>query len=136
MLNSGTLAQRAGVNKQTIRYYERIGLIEAAPRNESGYRVYTEAVVDRIRFIQSAKDLGFQLAEIQELLSLRIDRRSNCDRVREKAFGKREEVRRKIRDLKSLDRVLGGLIGSCDARQPTDACPILAALDTKSKSRT
>lgn len=135
MLNSGTLAQRAGVNKQTIRYYERIGLIEAAPRNESGYRLYTEAAVDRLRFIQSAKDLGFQLAEIQELLSLRIDRRSNCDRVREKAFAKREDIRRKIRSLKRLDRVLGGLIGACDERAATDACPILAALDTKSKSR-
>ncbi len=135
MLNSGTLARRAGVNKQTIRYYERIGLIEAAPRNESGYRVYTDAAVERIRFIQSAKDLGFQLTEIQELLNLRIDRRSNCNRVREKASGKREEVRQKIRDLKSLDRVLGKLIDSCDSRQPTDSCPILAALDTKSKSR-
>lgn len=133
MLNTGTLARRAGVNKQTIRYYERIGLIEPAPRNESGYRIYSEAVVDRIRFIQRSKDLGFQLTEIEELLNLRIDGRTNCDRVREKAREKREDVRRKIIDLKQMEKVLGQLIESCASRNPTTKCPILESLDSGAK---
>jgi len=134
MLNSGTLARRAGVNKQTIRYYERIGLIEPAPRNDSGYRVYSEDVVDRIRFIQRSKDLGFQLAEIEELLNLRIDRRTNCNRVREKAHEKREEVREKIRTLRRMEKVLGELIDSCAQRTPTTTCPILESLDSGAKT--
>ena len=129
MLNSGSVAGRAGVNKQTVRYYERIGLIPPAPRDESGYRVYPEAVVARIRFIQEAKVLGFQLREIAELLNLRIDGRTNCDRVQKKAREKRETVRAKIQDLKRMERALTRLVESCATRQPTGACPILESLD-------
>lgn len=133
MLNSGTLATRAGVNKQTIRYYERIGLIEAAPRNDSGYRIYTEAVVDRIRFIRQAKSLGFELAEIRELLELRIQRRSNCDKIRVRAEKKRSAVRQKINELNRLDRALKELIAACENRQPTTDCPILSTLESENR---
>ncbi|MCR9145557.1 MAG: MerR family transcriptional regulator [bacterium] len=135
MLNSGKVASLAGVNKQTLRYYERIGLIDPAPRDDSGYRKYPAETVDRIRFIQRAKDLGFQLAEISELLKLRIDRRTNCDRVRSRAAAKRGEVQRKLRDLRRLDRALAGLIDACDQRVTTDACPILAALESEQTRR-
>ncbi len=135
MLQSGTLARLAGVNKQTVRYYERIGLIEPAGRSDSGYRMFDPEVVDRVRFIRRAQELGFQLAEIQELLGLRVDGRTNCDRVRGKAREKREAVRRKIQELRGMERVLDDLIVSCAKRSSTGACPILAALETNGGSK-
>ena len=135
MLQSGILAKRVGVNKQTIRYYERLGLIRAETRNESGYRFYSEQMVERIQFIKSAKTLGFSLDEIQELLDFRIDNRSNCDTVREKAQSKRNEIQAKIRELKRMDRVLAGLIESCETRSPTNGCPILAFSNSRQERK-
>lgn len=129
MLSTGTVADRAGVNKQTLRYYERIGLIGPIPRDGSGYRAYPEETLERIRFIQRGKELGFQLAEIEELLNMRIERRTNCDGMRRRADAKRAEVRRKIRDLRRLDRALERLVESCATRKPTSPCPILESLD-------
>jgi MerR family copper efflux transcriptional regulator len=93
----GRAAQRAGVGVETIRFYERRGLIQQPARPQSGgYRLYDEDVVERIRFIRQAQELGFSLREIAELLSLRADPAADCGDVRAQAMTKREEVNRKI----------------------------------------
>jgi len=77
-LTIGQVAKRSGIGIETLRYYERKGLVEEPPRTESGYRQYPEDVVARIRFIRRAKELGFKLSEISELLSLRVDPNTTC----------------------------------------------------------
>src|SRR5438445_10622353 len=87
-LTIGQLARRAGVGIETVRFYERQGLLEEPARKESGYRQYQEDVVARLRFIKRAKELGFSLREIMELLSLRVDPTTRCAEVRSKAAAK------------------------------------------------
>jgi MerR family mercuric resistance operon transcriptional regulator len=125
----GQVAKRAGVGVETVRFYERRGLIEQPPRHRSGYRVYPEEAVDRIRFIRHAKDIGFTLAEIGELLSLRPDPAGNCDVVKERAEAKVTDIDEKIRGLTRMRESLGKLIGACDTRSETADCPILEALE-------
>ncbi len=128
-LTIGQVAAAADVNIQTVRYYERRGLVPAPRRSPAGYRQYGGDAVSRLRFIKRAQDLGFSLAEVRELLTLRIRHGSACDVVERKARGKIELVEAKIRELERLKRTLEGLAASCAARQPTDECPILEALE-------
>jgi MerR family mercuric resistance operon transcriptional regulator len=96
----GKAARKAGVGVETIRFYERKGLIDRPPRpNVGGFRVYPVETVERIRFIRQAQELGFSLREILELLSLRADPESDCADVRERAEAKLREVTRKIAGL-------------------------------------
>ncbi len=127
----GEVAKRADVNVQTVRYYERRGLLPEPPRTAAGYRQYDESSVSRIRFIKRAQVLGFSLAEIAELLDLRVHPRSNCDDVRAKAERKRAEIDRKIGDLRRMRLSLEELIRACEARKPTRECPILENLETR-----
>lgn len=125
----GTVAGAAGVNVPTVRYYERRGIIPEPPRTPSGYRQYDEAVVDRIRFVKRAQDLGFTLEEIEELLGLRVNDPRACAAVEEATLGKLRSVDQKIAELERLRSVLRTLVRSCDDRQPTDDCPVLAMLE-------
>ncbi len=125
----GQLAKRAGVGVETVRFYERKGLIEQPRKRTSGYRVYPDDVVQRIQFIRHAKDLGFTLAEIGELLSLRPDPRTNCAAVKERAQGKMADIDGKIASLTKMHRSLTKLVDACDRRSQTAECPILEALE-------
>lgn len=125
----GEAARRAGVNKETIRYYERRELIPEPDRRRSGYRIFTQRHVDQIKFIKRAQDLGFTLSEIKELLALRLDGNISCEQVRAKAQEKFKDVNRKIRDLNRMQDVLAELIEECKADGTTDDCVILNALE-------
>jgi MerR family copper efflux transcriptional regulator len=125
----GELARRAGVNVETIRFYEREGLIAQPPRRRSGYRQYPEDAVRRIRFIRHAKELGFTLLEIADLLSLRVARGTTCDAVRTRATAKIADIDRKMLDLERMRTALKELTRACVGRGPTGECPILEALD-------
>ena len=129
-LTIGRLAHAAEVNVQTVRYYERRGLVPAPPRTDSGYRQYPLDAVARVRFIKRAQRLGFSLREIAELLDLRVHPRSSCDEMRVRAEGKRAEIDRKIESLKALRAALDDLIVACDSNTPTKECPMLASLET------
>jgi len=128
-LTIGQVANAADVNIQTIRYYERRGLFPKPRRTPAGYRQYPEDAVGRIRFIKHAQELGFSLQEIQELLGLRVHDGAACDAVERRTRQKIQVVEQKIRDLQRMERSLERLAAACAARRPTDACPILEALE-------
>lgn len=127
-LTIGELASRAGVNRETVRYYERRRLLARPSRTMAGYRVFPDDAVDRLRFIKHAQALGFTLDEIRELLGLRLGERSSCDEVRARATRKLSDVDAKIAALKRIRRALGGLAAACEKRHPTAPCPILESL--------
>lgn len=123
-------AERAGVGVETIRFYERRGLIKQPLRPRSGgHRCYDDDVVERIRFIRQAQELGFSLREITELLSLRADPGADCGDVRAQAIIKREEVSRKIAQLHHIRAALNKLIASCPGGGALRACTIIDALN-------
>lgn len=130
----GRTAKAAGVNAQTLRYYERRGLIGRARRGHSGYREYSDDAVGIVRFIKRAQDLGFSLDEIDELIKLRGVRRGERHRVRALAERKIDEIDHKIAQLQSMRDALGVLVASC--HRGTDAeCPIIEALAARPKER-
>ncbi len=128
-LTIGKVARHAGVGIETIRFYEREGLIDDPPRRESGYRQYGEEAVSRIRFIRRAKELGFALKEIKELLSLRASPRSRCADVRRRAEVKIKDIAQKVRALQRMKKALVKLTAACSGRGPVTECPILEALE-------
>ncbi len=125
----GRLAAQAGVNVQTVRYYERRGLLEVPSRTRSGYRQYPPDAARQIRFIKRAQDLGFSLNEIGELLALRIDHVSACQAVEEKTLEKIAMVQQKLTELEAMKKALERFVESCEAREPTGECPMLEFLD-------
>jgi MerR family copper efflux transcriptional regulator len=127
-LTTGQLAKQAGVNIETIRYYERKGLIPKPHRRDSGYRQYPEAMITRILFIKHAKTLGFSLKEIKELLSLKHDPKTPCSEVRKRAESKIEDIDEKIRTLQKMKKALFKLTKSCTGSGPARECPILEAV--------
>ena len=124
----GELAARAGVPTATVRYYERRGLIAAAPRTPAGYRQYDAEAARRLRFIKHAQALGFSLDEVAELLALRVSDPASCPRVAATTREKIGRVREQIRSLRRLEAVLEGLAHACETHAPTAECPVLAAL--------
>ena len=134
-LTIGQLAKNAEVNIETVRYYERRGLIPKPPRPRSGYRQYSHDIVIRIQFIKRGKELGFSLKEISELLSLRIDSDTTCSDVKKLAEIKIADVEEKIRVLQSIKKALTKLVALCSGQGPTGVCPILEALETKEGKR-
>jgi len=130
-LKVGEVAKQAGVNLQTIRYYERRGLLPKPPRTGSNYRAYPEDAVLRVRFIKRAQELGFTLKEIKELLSLRAAPRTRCADVRERAEAKVQDIDGKVRILQAMRKALTRLIRECSGSGPVSQCPILEALDSE-----
>ena len=127
-LTAGKLAKAANVNVETLRYYEKRGLLPEPPRRDSGYRIYPEAEIERIRFIKGAQALGFTLDEIRELLEMRIDTQANRADVRERATRKVVSIREKIRALEAMEEALNHLIHQCHGDGSTAECPILEAI--------
>lgn len=122
-------ARRAGVGVETIRFYERKGLIQKPARpGTSGYRTYPEETVERIRFIRQAQELGFSLREVQELLSLRADPRADAADVRARAAAKLDDVNEKIRRLQRIGQALETLVAACPGHGELGCCSIMEAL--------
>jgi len=132
-LKTGQVAVKAGVNVQTLRYYERRGLLKEPERRPSGYREYEPDAVRLVRFIKRSQELGFTLKEIEELLRLREDQRARCADVRAAAQAKIEDIERKVENLRAMKRALAVLVNSCTSGGSTRECPILEALDEKRK---
>jgi len=130
----GEAAASAGVNLQTLHYYERRGLLQPT-RTFSNYRVYTEEAVKRVRFIKRAQELGFTLEEIGELLELRIDTEATCGDVRGRAEAKLADVKEKVRTLRSMQRALERLTAACSGEGAVSKCPILESLDSTGRRR-
>ena len=126
---AGELAKQANVNVETLRYYERHGLLKPDYRKSSGYRVFTEESLKRLKFIRQAKDLGFSLKEIKELLGLKTRSVKSCDRVRLKAISKLKEVQEKIKNLIQLENTLNNLIDDCENRVISHCCPIIEKME-------
>jgi Hg(II)-responsive transcriptional regulator len=129
MLSIGQVARRAGVGVETVRFYEREGLLEEPPRRASGYRQYSEQVVSRLHFIKRAQKLGFSLKEITELLTLRVDGHTTCDEVKQAASAKIAEVEQKILELQRMRQALLQVTAPCTGDGPASSCPMLEALD-------
>lgn len=129
----GQVAERAGVNVQTLRYYERRGLLEEPKRSASGYRLYPSDTVGLIRFVKRTQELGFSLDEVERLLDLRNTAGSSCEEVQELAEGQVRQIDGKIRDLTALRSALQTLIRSCERGDPDRECPIIETLDREAR---
>jgi len=126
----GALARKSGVSIETIRYYEREGLILPQGRTASGYRIYGSDAVRRLSFVRQAKGLGFTLREVRELLEIRLGPESHCEDFKREANRKLSEIRQKIKLLQKIEKRLVGLTGQC--ANPTadlSECPILDTLE-------
>jgi MerR family copper efflux transcriptional regulator len=128
-LTIGHLAREAGINLETVRYYERQGLLPKPPRSAFGYRLFPSEAARRLRFIQRAKELGFSLREIQELLSLRVSPTTKSAEIRARAEAEIADIEAKIRSLERMKKTLRNLTKSCAGCGPVAECPILESLD-------
>ncbi|BCL62820.1 mercuric resistance operon regulatory protein [Desulfomarina profundi] len=128
-LTIGKVAKQAGLGVETIRFYERVGLLEEPPRTDSGYRQYPPEAIDKLRFIKRAKQLGFSLQEVGELFSLRLNQDATCSDVKIKAEVKIRDIEKKIYDLNRMKEALAQLTLQCSGSGPIHQCPILAALE-------
>ena len=124
----GEVAGRVGIGIETIRYYEREGLLATPKRRPSGYREYEESAIARLQFIRRTKELGFSLDEIKQLLGLWFNTSTRCVHVRERAASKIADIEDKIRSLQSMKRSLRKLIAECETRNSLDECPLLEGL--------
>src|SRR5713226_4365147 len=126
-LTISKVAKEAGVNLETIRYYENEGVLPKPPRTPSGYRIFSGDAVKRLRFIKHAQELGFSLKEIKDLLSLRVKPGSSCADGRRKAEAKIFDVDEKIKRLQAIRAALVQLTSTCSGRGPINTCTILHA---------
>lgn len=135
----GQLARAASVNIQTVRYYERRNLLTTSVRSSSGYRLYSNEELSRLRFIKRAQASGFTLKEITELLNLRVKMAMPCAEVQHKAQDKLAMIESKIKHLQAMARTVRHLVHLCETDQATSQCPILeswAAVEGKTRRRT
>ena len=130
-LTIGKVAGRAGVGIETVRFYERQGLIAPPPRTAGGYRLYPAPTVARLRFIKNAKQLGFSLKEIGELLSLHESPDASKAEVKQHTEAKIREIEAKILELTGMKEVLVKLASSCSGQGPLASCPIMQAMEGK-----
>ena len=130
-LTIGEVAKQAHVRIETLRYYERTGLVASPPRSASNYRLYPQETVRRVQFIKRAQGLGFSLKEITELLVLRSTPETPCADIRQRAFDKITTIEEKIRTLNAMKYALTKLIEACSGQGEITDCPILAALATE-----
>jgi DNA-binding transcriptional MerR regulator len=127
-VTAGEAARRAQVNVQTLRYYERRGLLQTPARSRSNYRLYTDDAVSRVRFIKRAQRLGFELEEVRDLLALRTTKSANGE-VRARAEARVRQIDDSVQDLLAMRESLMELIGQCAESARSGRCPILRALD-------
>jgi MerR family mercuric resistance operon transcriptional regulator len=125
----GKVAKAAGIGVETIRFYERRGLLAEPLRSDSGYRLYPKSTVHRLRFIRRAKSLGFTLAEIGELLSYSASPAAGCQDVRDRARVKIVDIDDRVSQLLAMKKALEGLVEQCSGVGPATECPILEALE-------
>ena len=130
-LTIGAVAKRAGVPIDTIRYYEREGLLPEAPRRASGYRSYGEDAVAQLRFIRRAKELGFTLEEIRGLLALSHDRQRGVKAVKQRAKARLAAIEARIAELQRIRDGLAELVAACPGHGAPEQCPILRALNDR-----
>ena len=133
-LTIGKVARSAGMAIDTVRYYEHEGLLEKPARTAAGYRQYSADAVRRLRFIRQAKELGFSLREIKELLSLRVTPGKSCADVKARAEAKIADVEQRIAQLDRMKGALAKLATACSGRGPTSECPILDALESEERA--
>lgn len=124
-LTIGKVAKQAGVGVETIRFYQREGLITEPAKPDTGFRVYPPETIAKLKFINRAKELGFTLSEIAVLLELDS---SECSRTKQIAARKLELINNKIRDLKSMSHALESLVDACDSNDTRNSCPIISSL--------
>lgn len=129
-LTIGAVAKRVGVAIDTIRYYEREGLLPEPQRRASGYRSYGEGAIAQLRFIRRAKHLGFTLEEIRELLALSADRQRGVKAVKKRAQQRLAAIEQRILELQRVRDGLAQLVASCPGHGAPEECPILRALNT------
>ncbi len=127
-LTSGQLAKKCDVGVETLRFYEREGLLDKPARTGSNYRQYPVEAVERVQFIRRAQLLGFQLKDIKELLALRDDPDAGSGDVREKAVAKLADIDQRIKDLEAMKTELTRLVAACDGSGPAAECPIITAI--------
>lgn len=130
LLTRGELARRGGVNIETIRYYERRGLLPKPPRSAAGYRLFSLDDDRRVRFIKRAQELGFSLKEIEELLALQNEPHTTRADVRKRAEVKIADIEKKLSDLQAMKESLEQLTATCSGRGPVCGCPILESFDS------
>ena len=130
----GEVAKEAQVNIETMRYYERRGLVPKPPRSVSNYRLYPEDSVRRVRFIKRAQELGFSLKEIKDLLTLRASVGARCAQVEKRATDKIQDIEQKIKTLRAMKKALSKLVAECSGQGPVTNCPILESLDSEKKA--
>ncbi|HXV09301.1 MAG TPA: heavy metal-responsive transcriptional regulator [Burkholderiales bacterium] len=130
-LTIGRVARDAGLAIDTVRYYEREGLLERPARTSSGYRQYPADAVARLQFIRQAKELGFTLSEIRELLALKVAPGKSCADVRARAEAKIADIEQRVAQLTRMKRALARLAAACSGRGPTSECPILDAMERR-----
>lgn len=135
LLNIGQVAKETGVTVETVRFYEKQGLIAAPQRSDAGYRHYPLDTVKRVQFIKHAKEVGFTLKDIGELLALRQKPGASCADIKLRATQKIEEVDQKLRDLNRIRDALGRMILKCRGRGELSECPILEELDLGENER-
>ncbi|MFO1093137.1 MAG: heavy metal-responsive transcriptional regulator [Planctomycetaceae bacterium] len=134
-LRIGEVAKRSGLGIETIRFYERKGLLDEPARRASGYRQYDERALAQLSFIVRAKGLGFTLSEIKELLGLWFDPATTCTDVRRRARQKIDDIRVRIQSLEAMQRSLVGLIEQCESRSRLGDCPLLVGLSPPDEAR-
>jgi len=121
----GEVAKRSGVGIETIRFYEREGLLQEPERRPSGYRQYDESTINRLEYISQAKELGFTLAEIRELLELSFAVHEGCVHIRQRAEDKITNIEDKIRQLQRMKRSLRNIVSQCKKKNSPHECPLV-----------
>lgn len=134
MFSIGEVARQTGITVEAIRFYEKRGLINAPARTASGYRQYSPDAVRRIRFIQHAKDAGFTLSEIGELLMLRQSTNDSCARIKQRAQIKLQDVHKRLHELHMVRDALTKLVARCEVSDEMGECPIIEALEPDDES--
>jgi MerR family transcriptional regulator, mercuric resistance operon regulatory protein len=128
-LTIGQLSATSGVNIETIRYYERIRLLEPPPRTPGGHRSYNGADVSRLRFVRRARELGFGIDDIRALLALARHGSASCSEVRDIAAAHLIEIRAKLEDLRKLEGILAGTVAECDCLCETTSAPVCPVIE-------
>lgn len=134
-LRIGQVAKLAGVGVPTLRFYEKKGLLPSPERCPSGYRQYKPEIVRQVRFIRRAKEVGFTLKEIQELLLIRTSSPSTCEQIRAQVESKAEGIEERIEALERMKEALLSLAEDCNGHDSIESCPIIAALDDSDSKR-